>query len=120
MHILQTGSPQDGKGELFYNIMKKLPECLSHVVIRISQTHMGSCSSYSMILRNNSRSAYLALKKRLPHTIQYGIIDGECMHLLCHFLDKNRGKFGNMNYLQLGPLHVISYLSVGYKGGIIS
>ena len=40
--------------------------------------------------------------------MQYGFVDIECMHLLCHFLDNNEESFDDIiKYLQLGLSHVM-------------
>ena len=47
--------------------------------------------------------------------MQYGVIDSECMHSLCHFQDNDDEFVDNMvKYLRLGSSHVIQYLSSGY------
>ena len=68
---------------------------------------MGICFSYSMILRNNSRSAYLTLKN--DSLSPFNTVSSMMNVFAMPF-------FGNMNYIQLGSSHAILYLSVGYKG----
>ena len=53
--------------------------------------------------------------------MQYGLINSESMHSLCHFLDKNKESFDDkVPYHPLGSSHAIKYLLSGYKGGVIS
>ena len=40
--------------------------------------------------------------------MQYGLIDSEFMHLLCHYLDKNEESFDDIvPYYYLGSSHAI-------------
>ena len=54
-------------------------------------------------------------KKWLLHTMQYGLIDSECMHSLCYFLDKNKESFYNIVKYHSSS-HAKQFLSSVYKG----
>ena len=57
----------------------------------------------------------------LQHNTLYGLNDSECMHIPCHFMDKNGESLDNeMRNLQFGWSHVKTYLSSSYKRGFIS
>ena len=53
--------------------------------------------------------------------MQYGLIDSECMHSLCHFQDNDDEFVDNiMKYPRLDSSHLIQYLSSDYKKGVKS
>ena len=54
-------------------------------------------------------------------TMQYSLIDSECVYSLCHFQDNDDELVDNMmKYPRLGSSHLIQYLCSGYKMGVKS
>ena len=104
LHMLHAGSAQVEKGVILWYHDINLGSA-------VNDSHTLISGLFSMILR-----------KMTPiQTMQYGLIDNECIHSLCHFQVNDDGFVDNrMEYPLLGSSHLIQYLSSGYKRGVKS